>query len=135
MTLIEQIELHEGRRAFPYVDTVGKVTIGCGRNLTDRGLREDEIDYLLMNDLAECRDDLQTFPWWADLDDVRRNVLIDMRFNLGPAGFRKFRLMLAAVAGGDYISASEHMARSKWATQVKSRAQRLVRMMRTGVAA
>ncbi len=133
MTLFEQIERHEGRRRFPYADTVGKLTIGIGRNLTDKGLTDDEIDYLLSNDLKECRDDLATFPWWAGLDDVRRNVLLDMRFNLGSAGFRKFTGTLAAVAQGDYVKASEQMVKSKWASQVKDRAQRLARMMATGV--
>lgn len=135
MTLLEQIERHEGRRRFPYRDTVGKLTIGCGRNLTDKGLSDDEIDYLLMNDLRECREDLATFPWFVDLDVVRRNVLIDMRLNLGPSGFRKFKGTLAAVATGDYVKASEQMAKSLWAKQVKTRAHRLVRMMATGEAA
>ena len=29
------LEGHEGRRAFPYRDSVGKLTIGVGRNLSD----------------------------------------------------------------------------------------------------
>ena len=41
------LEGHEGRRAFPYRDSVGKLTIGVGRNLSDRGLSEGEIDQLL----------------------------------------------------------------------------------------
>ena len=35
------IEHHEGRRAFPYYDSVGKISIGIGRNLADRGLSDD----------------------------------------------------------------------------------------------
>ena len=37
------------RRQFPYYDTRGKLTIAVGRNLTDRGLEDDEIDYLFAN--------------------------------------------------------------------------------------
>lgn len=133
MTLLEQLELHEGRKAKPYVDSVGKLTIGVGRNLTDKGLSEDEIDFLLGNDLKECREDLQRFGWWADLNDARRNAMLDMRFNLGPSRFRRFRLMLAAVATGDYHEASRQMERSTWATQVGFRAVRLARMMRDGI--
>jgi len=133
VTLLEQLHLHEGRRRFPYVDTVGKLTIGCGRNLTDKGLSDDEIDFLLMNDIQECVHDLQTFPWYAGLDDVRKNVLIDMRFNLGPARFRAFKQTLAYVAAGDYVAAGEQMLKSLWAKQVKGRAQRLARAMKTGV--
>jgi lysozyme len=133
MTLWDLIELHEGRRAKPYQDTVGKWTVGVGRNLTDKGLSDSEIDYLLMNDIRECTDDLQTFLWWDDLDEVRRNVLIDMRFNLGPSRFRGFKATLAAVAMGDYVTASDQMRKSKWYRQVKSRGERLARMMATGL--
>jgi lysozyme len=133
MTLWDLIELHEGRRRFPYVDTVGKTSVGVGRNLTDKGLSDSEIDYLLMNDIRECTDDLKTFLWWDDLDEVRRNVLIDMRFNLGPSRFRQFKATLAAVAMGDYVTASDQMRKSKWYRQVKGRGERLARMMATGV--
>ena len=30
----------------PYMDSVGKCTIGVGRNLTDRGLSVDEVELL-----------------------------------------------------------------------------------------
>jgi lysozyme len=133
MTLWDQLALHEGRRAKPYTDTVGKLTIGVGRNLTDKGLSDSEIDFLLMNDIRECTDDLKTFLWWDDLDEVRRNVLIDMRFNLGPSRFRQFKATLAAVAMGDYVTASDQMRKSKWYRQVKGRGERLARMMSTGL--
>jgi lysozyme len=133
VNLWDQLELHEDRRTKPYVDTVGKITIGVGRNLTDKGLSDSEIDFLLMNDIRECTDDLKTFLWWDDLDEVRRNVLIDMRFNLGPSRFRGFRATLAAVAMGDYVTASDQMRKSKWYRQVKGRGERLARMMSTGL--
>lgn len=133
MNLIEQLELHEGRRRFPYTDTVGKLSIGVGRNLTDKGLRDDEIDYLLMNDIQECRTDLQTFPWFRTLDPVRQQALGDFRFNLGAAGFRKFTQMIAALEAKDYARAARSMKASRWARQVQpSRSARLIQMMETG---
>ena len=45
------LQCHEGWRQLPYYDTRGKLTIAVGRNLTDRGLADDEIDYLFANDL------------------------------------------------------------------------------------
>ncbi len=33
------VRTHEGVTVYPYEDTVGKITIGVGRNLSDRGLR------------------------------------------------------------------------------------------------
>lgn len=134
MTLFEQLERDEGRRRFPYTDTVGKLTIGIGRNLTDRGLSDDEIDFLLANDVRECVTDLESFPWFCGLDDVRRNVVINMRFQLGPAKFRKFKATIAAIAAGDYVKAGDQMQASLWAKQVPNRARRLIRAMKTGVA-
>ena len=37
-----ELTLDEGRRSRIYVDTVGKVSGGIGRNLTDKGFRDNE---------------------------------------------------------------------------------------------
>lgn len=42
--LLSELSRDEGRRLKPYLDTVGKTTIGVGRNLTDVGISEDECD-------------------------------------------------------------------------------------------
>ena len=131
-TLRAQITAHEGVRTHLYADTVGKQSIGVGRNITDVGLRDDEIQYLLTNDLNAAIADLEEYFWFHGLDAVRQRVLIDMRFQLGAAGLRAFSLFLAAVGRGDYERASKEMGRSQWATQVPSRARALAVMMRTG---
>lgn len=128
-----QLMLHEGVRRFPYTDTVGKLTIGVGRNLTDVGISNAEALVLLDNDLDACIHDLVTFPWFLELDAVRQRVLVDMRFNLGPTGLRTFRNTLAAVARRDYEAAAKGMLQSLWAKQVGGRAIRLATMMRAGV--
>ena len=46
-----QLKVDEGVKLKPYKDTVGKLTIGCGRNLDDIGISYTEVDYLLENDL------------------------------------------------------------------------------------
>lgn len=127
-----QVMRHEGKRNFAYEDTVGKLTIGYGRNLTDKGISDDEAQFLLDNDLGECVRDCESFPWFAGLDPVRQRVIVDLRFNLGAGGLRRFRNTLMAVAAGDYSAAADGLAASKWAGQVKSRATRLIAMMRTG---
>jgi lysozyme len=125
----------EGRRAKVYRDSLGIETIGVGRNLRDKGLSEAEIDLLLDNDIAEIASDLTVyFPWFAHLDEVRQHVVLNMRFQLGPSRFRGFRQMLAALDRGDYQSAADSMQASKWATQVPTRATRLIAEMRTGQA-
>ena len=128
----KQLEKHEGLRLKPYRDTVGKLTIGIGRNLDDKGITRDEALFMLRTDIAECLADLKTFPWFKGLNEVRQRVVLDMRFNLGPKGFRGFVGTLAAIEAGDYAGAATRMLASKWATQVKGRADTLADMMRTG---
>lgn len=130
--LITQLIQHEGLRLKPYSDTVGKVTIGVGRNLTDVGISESEAMTLLDHDVDLVLADLLTFPWFISLDPIRQRVVADMRFNLGPTRFRGFQRMIGALAAGDYQRAADSMAESLWARQVKQRATRLIIMMRTG---
>jgi lysozyme len=67
MELLEQLKRDEGLRLKPYVDTVGKVTIGYGTNLTD-GIDQGEAEYLLSNRLNQKRLELlAALPWVADL--------------------------------------------------------------------
>ena len=137
--LIEQLRLHEGERRKPYRDTVGKLTVGIGRNLDDKGLRRDEIEYLLTNDIADARADLDRYlPWWRGLDPVRQRVLIDMAFNMGMGapnrgGLLSFVNTLSNIRQGRYAEAADMMLASKWAQQVGRRAVRLATMMRTGM--
>ena len=128
----EQLVLHEGLKLNPYRCPAGKLTIGVGRNLEDKGISMAEALFLLRNDVEEVRTQLERYPWYTQLDPVRQKVLIDMAFNLGIGGLMQFRKMLAALEAGDYGKTADEMLDSKWARQVGKRAQRLAEMMRTG---
>lgn len=131
--IVQQLFEHESIRLKPYKDSVGKTTIGIGRNLDDKGISEEEAFWLLENDLADVwREVRLALPWYDTLDWVRQRVLLDMNFNLGTAGLLKFRNTLAAIERGDYEAASRGMLASKWAKQVGRRAKRLAKMMATG---
>lgn len=131
--MIRQLRLHEGERLKPYRCTAGKLTIGVGRNLEDRGITAEESAYLLGNDISGFYAALlRELPWVAQLDDVRQRVLLDMAFNLGIAGLLGFRNTLATIKAGDYEKAGPMMLQSKWAEQVGKRAERLSTMMVTG---
>lgn len=131
--LLKQLVRHEGLQLFPYTDTVGKLTIGVGRNLTDVGISQDEAVYLLRNDVAVATADLETFAWWAGLTPVRQRALLDLRFNLGPGRFRQFQAMIDALRRRDYPRVADEMRESKWARQVGRRSDDLARMMETGL--
>jgi lysozyme len=127
------LRLDEGVRRFPYTDTVGKLTVGVGRNLSDRGLSDDEIDYLLQNDITLVIDDLnRALPWWVELSPVRQRVLANMAFNLGLSRLKGFTRMLSAMRRKDFAAAAQEMRSSKWAEQVGARAERLARLMEAG---
>lgn len=131
--MTRQLRLHEGERLKPYRCTAGKLTIGVGRNLDDRGITAEESAYLLANDIArEERELLRALPWVGQLDEVRQRVLLDMTFNMGLGGVLQFKNTLATIKAGDYAKAAAMMLDSKWATQVGQRAERLSQMMATG---
>lgn len=131
--LLKQLRVDEGVRSKPYRDTVGKLTVGVGRNLDDRGLSPDEIDYLLMNDVKLVEAELdRSLPWWRKMTDARQEVLANMCFNLGISRLLGFKNTLAYMAAGRYDAAAEGMKESLWYRQVGDRAARLVKMMREG---
>ncbi len=122
----------EGMKNFPYQDSIGKITIGIGRNITDIGLNIYEIDLLFENDVFNSVKILNTyFPYWKSIDDVRQRVLINMSFNMGKR-ILSFKNMLRAIQKNDWQTASQEMLNSKWASQVGDRAKRLAVMMLSG---
>ena len=123
----------EGLRLKPYTDTVGKLTIGVGRNLDDNGISMDEAEMLLTNDIHHVQGELRrTYPWFNLLVAARQDCLSDLAFNVGINGFAKFEATIAAIKRADYAGASRHMLASQWATQVGVRATDLAKMMETG---
>ncbi|WP_272544494.1 glycoside hydrolase family protein [Burkholderia cepacia] len=132
LKLKAELTRDEDRRYRIYTDTVGKVSGGIGRNLTDKGFRDNEIDLMYQNDIAETEAWLdRALPWWRSLDPVRQRVMMNMAFNMQGRllGFRNF---LAAAQRGDWGSAATEMLDSLWARQVGDRAKRLASMMRSG---
>ena len=133
------LELHEGRRLRIYVDTVGKQTIGVGRNIDDRGLSDDEVDHLLANDMAIGADDARRWlgdAAWSKLGLARQAALADFSMNLGLTTLMEFRATRAKLLARDYAGAANNMLASRWANQVGKepgqRAWRITEMVRTG---
>jgi lysozyme len=131
-TLKQQLVQHEGLRLKPYKDTVGKLTIGVGRNL-EKGITEAEAMVLLDNDIISVFDDLDRYcPWWRRMSEARQMVLADMCFNLGIKRLMGFMKTLSAMQSGRYEVAAVEMLDSLWAKQVGRRAITLSEMMKEG---
>lgn len=138
-----QLAKHEGNRPFVYDDATGKsvavgsqvrgkLTVGVGRNLEDKGLSQDEIEYLLDNDISDCLAQAQSFPWFAGLDPVRQAVIVELLFNLGLTRFKTFKKFIGFISEGRWVHAAGELKNSRWAEQVKGRADTLINMIKAG---
>jgi lysozyme len=134
--LIEQLKIHEGVRTHAYFCSEDKITIGVGRNVDSNGglgLSEDEINYLLDNDIKRCQQELEfNFDWFKELDEVRRDAIINLNFNVGITTLKKFKKAIAAMDLHDYDTAAMEFLDSRWASQVGTRALDVTDMIRTG---
>ena len=127
------MRFHEGVRNKVYKDHLGIETIGVGRNLVDRGLSDEEVDYLLTNDITIVENELDNgLSWWRDLDEVRQRALADLAFNMGLPRLHGFVKMLDALQRRDYHAAADELLDSKYAKQVGERSNRVAEMIRTG---
>ena len=134
--LIQMLKVHEGVETHAYKCSENKVTIGVGRNVDKGGglgLSEDEVDYLLQNDIDRVVAELDSeYDWFSGLDSVRQDVMIDISFNLGQTRLRAFKNALAGMAKGDWRAAADEFMDSRWSKQVGNRAKELTEMIRTG---
>jgi len=139
--LLEMLKRHEGEvvtngRHVAYKCPSGYWTVGVGRNVDPNGgigLSDEEVDMLLENDIARVIKELASeYPWFNDLDDVRKDAMIDISFNLGATRLRGFRRALAAMEAAKYKEASTEFLDSKWAKQVGGRALELADMIASG---
>jgi len=124
--LINKLVAHEDVKRFAYKDTLGFLTIGCGRVIDSRvdgtGLSIDEIFYLLNNDITKFRKELSKYTWFNKQNAVRQEALIELAFNMGTPNLLKFKNMIASLMMLNYEAAVLALIDSKWVTQVsKSR--------------
>lgn len=124
---------HEGYKNFPYFDSVGKLTIGVGYNISDRGLPDTWIDSQLQEDIDYFYRELDfNFPWFSKLNHARQIALIDMCF-MGFKKFLSFKKMLSAFEKQDYNTAAKEILNSRYASQVGNRAKDLAYIIEKGI--
>jgi lysozyme len=128
----KMIAADEGLRLKPYLDTVGKLTIGYGRNLDDVGISLSEADILLSNDTQRTYKFLiENHSWFNFLSHERQAAIMDFCYNLGEKGFSDFKRSIEALKAGKFEDAAIFMMQSKWAHQVPNRALRVTRVIQT----
>lgn len=125
----------EGEVLHAYQDHLGYWTIGVGRLIDKRkggGISRTESALLLSNDIAEKEAELdRRLPWWRELPDARRAVILAMAFQMGVDGLLGFKNTLAMVRAGNVDGAARGMLASLWARQTPERAHRMSEQMRT----
>ena len=128
--LKERLIKEEGLRTKPYRCSEGKLTIGVGRNLEDRGITEDEAMCLLDNDIKIVKDEiLNKLPWVYCINTTAFLILMDMAFNIGVPRLLKFKNTLEYLKNDEYKKAAVEMLDSRWAVQVGKRAVELSNLM------
>lgn len=149
--LIDSVSAHEGFRATPYKDTEQLWTFAKGRCLETNPLSPAEWKYLLDNNMlalsisleganwlmlrqldATEEDCARMFDFWDELDEVRREALVEMGYQLGPRLFG-FKRMLAAIRRQDWGSVKTEAMDSRWAKQTPKRAEKLSNQLSTGL--
>ncbi|TXG83416.1 MAG: hypothetical protein E6R13_03885 [Spirochaetes bacterium] len=134
--LTEQIKYtgkNEGYSNTPYLDTVQKLTVGYGYNISARGIPSDWIPYIkdqlkyikFPDELMEnvFKSDLlyfwaklsDSFDWFDDLSNERKMVLIDMCYNVGWNSFNQFKKMISALSEKNYDKAAKEILDSEYA--------------------
>lgn len=128
--LKSMLRRHEGYRDRPYKCSAGKITIGVGHNLDDKGLPVEMLERLFDDDIQDsieaCK---KIFKTWEKIPGNKQAVLANMAFNLGETRLRGFKNMIIAVEWGDWAKAAVEMKDSKWCSQVGRRCTELSNIM------
>ncbi len=136
----EEILLDEGLKLRAYRDTVGVPTIGVGHT---KGVKDGDIITkkqaiaFLREDMEDAIEDAKSLCLdWENMSGPRKGVMVNMAFNLGRDRLSGFKNTLRFINERNYARAATNMLLSKWARQVKGRADRLAyRMMHDEYAA
>jgi len=129
--LLESVKKHEGYRNKVYLDTLGKRTVGVG-HLCVEDFWEDNKEYeekFLMDILeADLKNSIKGAERLCsncpDIDDLAKEIIIEMVFQLGETGVSKFKNMWKALEQNppEYSTAASEMLDSRWAKQTPNRA-------------
>ena len=129
--IMSDLRYDEGLRLKPYTCPNGKLTIGYGRNLDQKGITRDEAEYLLSQDVESVYLDLFVkLPFFNGLPEKIQAALINMAYNMGTTALFTFRRMLIALEIGRFDKAADAVLMSLYARQVPNRAKRIATLIR-----
>lgn len=141
MDVLTQLMRDEGLRLSAYPDPLTggapwTIGYGCtGKDIVEGTVWTQEQAYAeLVQRVSDLHLQLaQALPWFGELLECRRAVLINMAYQLGVAGLLGFHATLTMVQERRYAAAHDLMLNSLWAQQTPLRAKRLALQMALGV--
>lgn len=133
----EELRLDEGFRLKAYKDSRGFFTIGVGHYLGDKPqpaeITVEKAEEWFAEDFEEAvTDTKRVVPFFDALDGARKGALVNMCFNMGASKLSEFHGTLQALDEGDWMQAALRVMNSRYARQVKGRANRIAYRFRTG---
>ena len=124
--IVEDIKKHEGFKSKVYQCTEGYDTIGYGFAVKDLIIDEDIATLILMRKLHTLLQRITiAFPWFKDIDDIAKGVVVNMCYQLGLKGFSMFKQTIYYLETEQYEEASIECLDSLWAKQTPARAREL----------
>lgn len=107
-------------------------TQSCGTTLPS--ITKEQASKLIPKKLERAKKDAITFAGGESVfkshpEDMQK-VLIDMAYNLGLGGLNKFEKMKKALNNKNYPDVAKEMSDSDWFNQVRSRAEKLIKIVK-----
>ena len=129
--ILEDIKKHEGFRSKVYKCTEGYDTIGYGFAIKDLEIDEGVASLILMKKLHTLLQRIiVAFPWFQNINEEAKSVIVNMCYQLGIRGFSKFKKTIYLLETEQYEDASIEMLDSLWAKQTPNRAKELSEKLR-----
>lgn len=140
--LYKGLRIDEGEKLKAYRDSKGIPTIGIGHNIQAHGggslgrslgmgstITAAESRQLFDEDIGRVKNQVTSIEGFDGMSPAQQYVVINLAFNMGIAGLKKFKCTLGALARGDSQAAAAGLQKSAWYGQVGSRAPRIVGMV------
>ena len=125
--LIERIGVNEGFRSKPYQCSEGVWTIGHGLTW----LTEEESLHILTGRISQLHIKLgEKLDWYDNMPPEVQGVIIEMCYQMGFAGFTKFKKAISNMIDKNWKEAATEMLDSRWAKQTPNRANQLADIVR-----
>lgn len=136
-----QLSIHEGYKNVVYLCSANKPTAGIGHLLRAPNeiqqyplgtfVSDQQIQMWYEQDVVSSIKGAQRVigvDTWANLSDIRKRATIDLVYNLGEAGFAKFKNTVSSIKEQNWTAVGDNLRDTIWYTQVGRRALNIITM-------